>query len=153
MKLHEILSGAVVGMALAATVASAGEPARLYVTVDKAAVVNFPSAPFNKVAVTNPNIADVHVLTPTQLLLNGRVAGTTSLVVFYPQRVEYFDVVVHPAPIGNAKARLVPTQSHIIEIQRGAKVTEQLFVRDEAEAWVQLGDQNGKVEPREAPAK
>jgi len=153
MKLHGVLCGAIAGVALVATVASAGEPARLYVTIDKAEVVNFPSAPFSKVAVTNPNIADVHVVTPTQLLLSGRVAGTTSLLVFYPGRVEYFDVVVQPGPVGNSKARLVPTQSHTIEVQRGAKVTEQLFVRDEDQAWVQLGDQNGKAEPREAPAK
>jgi Flp pilus assembly secretin CpaC len=153
MKLHGVLCGAVVSVALFATVASAGEPARLYVTIDKAEVVNFPSAPFSKVAVTNPNIADVHVVTPTQLLLNGRVAGTTSLLVFYPGRIEYFDIVVHPLPVGNSKARLVPTQSHVIEVQRGARVTEQLFVRDEDQAWVQLGDQNGKAEPREAPAK
>ena len=153
MRLREVLCAAVTGAALTATVAGAGEPARLYVTVDKAEVVNFPSAPFTKIAVTNPTIADVHVLTPTQLLLNGRVAGTTSLLVFYPGRVEYFDVVVHPGPIGNSKARLVPAQSHVIEIQRGGKVTEQLFVRDEDTTWVQLGDHNGKAEPREAPAK
>jgi Flp pilus assembly secretin CpaC len=153
MKFHGVLCAAVMGVAVAATAAIAGEPARLYVTIDKAEVINFPSAPFSKVAVTNPNIADVHVLTPTQLLLNGRVAGTTSLLVFYPGRVEYFDVVVHPGPMGNSRARLVPTQSHVIEIQRGAKVSEQLFVRDEDKAWVQLGDHNGKAEPREAPAK
>jgi Flp pilus assembly secretin CpaC len=153
MKLHGVLCAAVIAMTGAATVVNAGEPARLYVTIDKAEVVNFPSAPFTKVAVTNPNIADVHVLTPTQLLLNGRVAGTTSLLVFYPQRIEYFDVIVHPGPLGNSKARLVPAQSHAIEVQRGAKVTEQLFVRDEDKAWVQLGDHNGKAEPREAPAK
>jgi Flp pilus assembly secretin CpaC len=142
-----------VGVVMAAAVASAGEPARLYVTVDKAEVVDFPAAPFNKVAVTNPNIADVHVLTPSQLLLSGRVAGTTSLVVFYTQRVEFFEVVVHPGPLGSPKARLVPAQSHAIEVQRAGKVTEQLFVRDEDKAWVQLGDHNGKAEPREAPAK
>lgn len=153
MRFHGVLCAAVLGVAVAATAAIAGEPARLYVTIDKAEVVNFPSAPFSKVAVTNPNIADVHVLTPTQLLLNGRVAGTTSLLVFYPGRVEYFDVVVHPGPMGNSRARLVPAQSHVIEIQRGAKVSEQLFVRDEDKAWVQLGDHNGKAEPREAPAK
>jgi Flp pilus assembly secretin CpaC len=153
MKFHRVLCAAVMCVAAAATAGIAGEPARLYVTIDKAEVVNFPSTPFSKVAVTNPTIADVHVLTPTQLLLNGRVAGTTSLLVFYPGRVEYFDVVVHPGPMGNSRARLVPAQSHVIEIQRGAKVSEQLFVRDEDKAWVQLGDHNGKAEPREAPAK
>lgn len=152
MRLQRVFGAAIASIAIAAGV-SAGEPARLYVTIDKAEVVNFPSTPFNKVAVTNPSIADVHVLTPTQLLINGRVAGTTSLVVFYPQRIEHFDIVVHPGPLGNSKARLVPAQSHTIEVQRGGKVTEQLFVRDEDTTWVQLGDQNGKSEPREAPSK
>jgi Flp pilus assembly secretin CpaC len=153
MKLHRVLCTALISIATVAATASADEPTRLYVTIDKAEVVNFPSAPFTKVALTNPNIADVHVLTPTQLLLSGRVVGTTSLVVFYAQRVEFFDVVVHPGPLGNSKARLVPSQSHAIEVQRGGRVTEQLFVRDEDKAWVQLGDHNGKAEPREAPAK
>ena len=57
MRLREVLCAAVTGAALAATVAGAGEPARLYVTVDKAEVVNFPSAPFTKIAVTNPTIS------------------------------------------------------------------------------------------------
>ena len=153
MRLHRVLCGAITGMAVAATLALADEPTRLYVTVDKAELVDFRSAPFSKVAVTNPNIVDVHVVTPTQLLLNGRIAGTTSLLVFHAHRIEYFDVVVHPTPIGNSKARLVPAQSHVIEVQRGGRVTEQLFVRDEDKAWVQLGDHNGKSEPREAPAK
>ena len=148
MKVHRFLWAALSGVALAATAAvlGAAEPARLYVTIDKAEVVNFPSAPFNKVAVTNPNIADVNVLSPTQILLSGRVAGTTSLLVFYPHRIEYFDVVVHPIPVGNTPARLVPAQSHSIEVQRGAKVSEQLFVRDEDKAWVQLGHPKAETE-------
>jgi len=150
MKLHEILSGAVVGMALAATVASAGEPARLYVTVDKAELVNLPSTAISKIAVTNPSIADVYVVNPTQILLSGKQVGTTSLMVFYPGRTENFDVVVHPLPLGNSRARLVPSESHAVEVQRAGKVSQQLFVRDEDQAWVQLG--TGKAEP-EALAK
>jgi hypothetical protein len=70
--------------------------------------------------------------------------------VFYPARTESFDVVVHPGPVGNSRARLVPSESHAVEVQRAGKVSQQLFVRDEERAWVQLG--HGKAEP-EAVAK
>jgi len=44
--------------------------------------------------VTNPSIADIFVVTPNQLLINGNAAGVTSLVVFYPAQTFYFDLVV-----------------------------------------------------------
>ena len=145
-----------VGTALAAVMAvipaaGAGEPVRLYVTVDKAELVNLRPTPLTKISVTNPNIADVYVINPTQVLLSGRQPGTTSLMVFYKGQTENFDVVVQPGPVGNARARLVPDQSHTVEIQRAGRVSHQLFVRDEDRVWIQLGG-NGKAEP-EAPAK
>jgi Flp pilus assembly secretin CpaC len=135
---------------LMTTVAGAAEPVRLYVTIDKAELVNLSSEPISKIAVTNPSIADVYVVNPTQILLSGKQVGTTSLMVFYPGRTENFDVVVHPLPLGNSRARLVPSASHAVEVQRAGKVSQQLFVRDEDQAWVQLG--TGKAEP-EAVAK
>jgi Flp pilus assembly secretin CpaC len=146
-----------IGTALAAVMAvapaaGAGEPARLYVTVDKAELVNLPSTPLTKISVTNPNIADVYVINPTQILLSGRMPGTTSLMVFYKGQTENFDVVVHPGPVSNARARLVPEQSHAVEIQRAGRVSHQLFVRDEDRVWIQLGG-NGKAAEPEAPAK
>jgi Flp pilus assembly secretin CpaC len=101
--------------------------------------------------VTNPNIADVYVINPTQILLSGKQAGTTSLMVFSQGRVENFDVVVHPGPLANARARLLPAESHTVEVQRAGKVSQQLFVRDEDRVWIQLG--HGKAEQAEAPAK
>ena len=153
MRLMKLVRGAVAGLAAVvalSTATGAAEPVRLYVTVDKAELVNLPSMPISKIAVTNPSIADVYVVTPTQILLSGKQAGTTSLMVFYPGRTESFDVVVHPGPVGNSRARLVPSESHAVEVQRAGKVSQQLFVRDEERAWVQLG--NGKAEP-EAVAK
>jgi Flp pilus assembly secretin CpaC len=153
MRVRKLLRRVVTALAVAvvlATPAGAAEPVRLYVTVDKAELVNLPSMPITKIAVTNPNIADVYVINPTQVLLSGRQAGTTSLMVFYKGRTENFDVVVHPGPVGNARARLVPSESHAVEIQRAGKVSHQLFVRDEDRVWIQLG--NGKAEP-EALAK
>jgi Flp pilus assembly secretin CpaC len=140
----------VAAVALTAGVVGSAEPVRLYVTVDKAELVNLPETPITKIAVTNPSIADVYVVTPTQSLLSGKQAGTTSLMVFYQGRTENFDVVVHPLPVTAPRARLVPSESHTVEVQRAGKVSQQLFVRDEDRVWVQLG--TGKAEP-EALAK
>ena len=153
MSVRRLLHGvalSLVTVVATATAAGAAEPTRLYVTVDKAELVTLPAIPFSKIAVTSPSIADVYVINPTQILLSGKQAGTTSLTVFYPGRTENFDVVVHPGPVGNSRARLVPSESHAVEVQRAGKVSQQLFVRDEERAWVQLG--TGKAEP-EASAK
>ncbi len=142
MNVRTLVHGAVLGLTTVVTMTTAAwatEPVRLYVTIDKAELVNLQPTPISKVAVTNPNIADVYVISPTQILLSGKHAGTTSLMVFYPGRAENFDVVVHPVPVGQSRARLVPSDSQIVEVQRAGKVSQQLFVRDEDSAWVQLG--------------
>jgi Flp pilus assembly secretin CpaC len=153
MSVRKRARGVVMGLAATVAIAAAAEaaePVRLYVTVDKAELVNLPAMPISKLAVTNPGIADVYVVNPTQVLLSGKQAGTTSLTVFHRGGIESFEVVVHPGPVGNSRARLVPSESHAVEVQRAGTVTQQLFVRDEERAWVKLG--NGKAEP-EAPAK
>jgi pilus assembly protein CpaC len=66
---------------------------RIDVTLGKSQVVQLKEA-FTRVSVTNPNIADVFVVTPNQILINGKTSGATSLVVFYPTRTMFFDVVV-----------------------------------------------------------
>lgn len=66
---------------------------RIDVTLGKSQVVQLKE-PFTRVSVTNPNIADVFVVTPNQILINGKTAGVTSLVVFYPTRTMFFDVAV-----------------------------------------------------------
>jgi pilus assembly protein CpaC len=66
---------------------------RLEMTIGKAQVVDFKDA-FTRVSVTNPNVADVFVVSPKQILVNGKAIGTTSLVVFYPDRTVFFDVLV-----------------------------------------------------------
>jgi Flp pilus assembly secretin CpaC len=153
MGVRKLARGTVVGLAAvvaAAMAAGAAEPVRLYVTIDKAELVNLSDLPVTKISVTNPNIADVYVVNPTQVLLSGKQAGTTSLMVWSRGRTENFDVVVQPGPVGNSRARLVPSESHAVEVQRAGKVSQQLFVRDEERAWVQLG--GTKAEP-EAAAK
>jgi Flp pilus assembly secretin CpaC len=153
MTLMKLVRGAMTGLTAVVAVsvaAGAAEPVRIYVTIDKAELVDLASMPISKIAVANPSIADVYVINPTQILLSGKQSGTTSLTVFYRGHTDSFDVVVHPGPVGNSRARLVPSESHAVEVQRAGKVSQQLFVRDEERAWVQLG--TGKTEP-EASAK
>lgn len=77
---------------------------RLEITIGKAQVVDLKD-PFTRVSVTNPAIADVFVITPRQILVNGKAVGTTSLVVFYPDRTMFFDVLVN-TDVGLLKERL-----------------------------------------------
>ena len=56
---------------------------RLDVTIGKSQVLNLQE-PFTRVSVTNPAIADVFVVTPNQILVNGKAVGITSLVVVLP---------------------------------------------------------------------
>lgn len=66
---------------------------RLEVTIGKSQVIDLKE-PFTRVSVTNPNIADVFAITPNQILVNGKASGVTSLVVFYPGKTLFFDLVV-----------------------------------------------------------
>jgi hypothetical protein len=143
------------GIVLASTGGHASENGRaaatprVYVTIDKTEVVDFETSP-TKVSVTNAAIADIVVVSPTRILINGKGMGETSLLVFYGSRVQGFDLIVHPAPPFSPRSPLVPTNSHSVEVLRAGRSSHQLFVRDAAEAWVPLG--NGKLES-EAPKK
>lgn len=66
---------------------------RIDVTLGKSQVVEMKEA-FTRVSVTNPTIADVFVISPNQILINGKASGVTSLVVFAPNRTMFFDLVV-----------------------------------------------------------
>jgi len=89
----------VLALLVCAGSAVAADPAdqrivRLEMTIGKAQVVDLKDA-FTRVSVTNPNIADVFVITPRQILVNGKTVGSTSLVVFYPDRTLFFDILVN----------------------------------------------------------
>jgi len=145
----------VVGTVLASTSGHAGDDGRagdtprVYVTIDKTEVVDF-AAPPTKVSVTSAAIADIVVVSPTRILINGKGMGETSLLVFYGNKLQRFDLVVHPAPLFSPRSALVPADAHSVEVLRAGRSSHELFVRDAAEAWVPLG--NGKMES-EAPKK
>jgi pilus assembly protein CpaC len=87
-----LLIAAVVGTVPDVAYAQQG-PVRLEVTIGKSQVIDLKD-PFTRLSVTNPGIADVFTISPNQILLNGKTPGVTSLIVFYPDRTLFFDVVV-----------------------------------------------------------
>ena len=122
---------------------------RIYVTIDKTQVVELATPP-TKVSVTNPGIADVVVMTPTRILVNGKATGETSLLLFYGTNLHHYDLVVQPPPTLSSRSPLVPATAYPVEILRAGRPSHQLFVRDTESAWVPLG--GGRLEG-EAPVK
>ncbi len=110
---------------------------RIYVTVNKSRVLNLGQR-VTQVSVANPSIADVTVITPEKMLLSGKDVGTTSLTVFHGASVAHFDIIVHPAPVVDADVEGAG-EPHSVLVHRAEKVTNQTFVRDKDEAWVELG--------------
>lgn len=67
------------GQPSGATVGGAGE--RLHLLVGRSLVISSPS-PVKRVSIADPNIADAIVISPYQVLLNGRNPGGVSLVLW-----------------------------------------------------------------------
>ena len=114
------------------------------------AIVLDLSTPASKVAVANPAIADVQVITPAQLLVIGRAAGVTSLAVFGAKSVDTYDVVVYPSPMGAVAVGPVSGAPHAVLVQKADKTTEQYFIRDGHRSWIELG---GPQAEGEAPKR
>jgi Flp pilus assembly secretin CpaC len=140
-QLARLAGYAFLGLAAAAMTpgsATAQPLSRLYVGVDRSHVLDL-SDPARKVAVANPGVADVQVISPTQLLVVGKAAGITSLVIFSGKSPRQFDLVVHPSPVGTVTAPSGVEPPHAVLVQRGASMTEQLFTRDQEQRWLELG--------------
>jgi hypothetical protein len=132
-----------------------GATDRVYVTIDKTQVVELATPP-TKVSVTNPGIADVVVMTPTRILVNGKATGETSLLLFYGTNLHHYDLVVQPPPTLSSRSPLVPATAYPVEIIRAGRPSHHLFVRDSEAAWVPLGGDRLEGEAsskREAPVK
>src|SRR5262249_45623804 len=66
------------------------------VTVNKSIVFRLAERA-KRVSVSQPGVADVVVVAPSQLLINGKAVGTTSLIVFNEAGdVSNFDLIVLP---------------------------------------------------------
>jgi Flp pilus assembly secretin CpaC len=140
-QLARVAGYALLGLAavvVAPGAAAAQSVSRLYVGVDRSHVLDLGD-PARKVAVANPSIADVQVISPTQLLVVGKTTGVTSLVIFSGKSPRQFDLVVHPSPLGTVTAPSGTESPHSVLVQRGAGMTEQLFTRDKDQRWQELG--------------
>src|SRR4030095_15400213 len=107
-----------VGVMGSITAAGAAEQGliRLDVTIGKSQVIDLKE-PFTRVSVTNPNIADVFAITPNQILVNGKAAGVTSLVAFYPTKTLFFDLVVQAdlGLLGERLKQVAPKDNIVVE--------------------------------------
>ena len=71
-----------------------GGPEALHLIVDRSLVVTSP-AQITRVSLANPDICDAVVVSPTEILLNGKRAGATSLVIWGQSgQMQTFDVYV-----------------------------------------------------------
>jgi Flp pilus assembly secretin CpaC len=138
--LPRVLGVAALALALTWAVPGAGwaqSAARLYLPVDRSNLVEL-GEPATKVSVANPNIADVQVITPNRLLVSGKGAGITSLVIFSAKSVQHLEVVVHPGPVGGRAVESSDAPYPVL-VQRADKVSEHLFLLDKNRQWVELG--------------
>ena len=74
--------------------APSGGPEALHLIVDRSLVVTSP-VQITRVSLANPDICDAVVVSPTEILLNGKKAGATSLVIWGQSgQMQTFDIYV-----------------------------------------------------------
>ncbi|HEX2929112.1 MAG TPA: pilus assembly protein N-terminal domain-containing protein, partial [Candidatus Binatia bacterium] len=84
------------GLAPYSIAAQQQTPPTITVTVNKSMVFRLAERA-KRVSVSQPEVADVLVVAPSQLLINGKNIGTTSLVIFDEKgEVSNYDLVVAP---------------------------------------------------------
>ncbi len=77
--------------------AATGQPAyeRIPLTANRSRVLSM-DYDITRIAITNPTVADAIVVTPREVLIDGKGSGTTSLIVWGADRRTQYDVVVDP---------------------------------------------------------
>ena len=118
--------------------AGAQAPAPVYIAVDGSLLLTL-AEPARKVAVANPAIADVQVISPAQLLIVGKASGVTSLMIFSGKTLQSFNLIVHPSSIAAAGTSATLPPPHAVLVQRGDKMAEHLFTRGPDQLWLELG--------------
>ena len=128
----------VVAPAVLAGPSGAQAPAPVYIAVDGSLLLTL-TEPARKVAVANPAIADVQVISPAQLLIVGKASGVTSLMIFSGKALQSYNLIVHPSSIAAASTSTTLPPPHAVLVQRGEKMAQQLFTRGPDERWLELG--------------
>ena len=70
-------------------------PERVVLTAGRSTVL-ITEFDITRIAVTNPAVADAVVVKPREILVDGKGAGTVSLIVWGPDTRKHYDVVVDP---------------------------------------------------------
>jgi pilus assembly protein CpaC len=86
------------GFSATATGQPAAAPAafeRIPLTANRSRVLSV-DYDITRIAITNPTVADAIVVTPREVLIDGKGSGTTSLIVWGSDRRTQYDVVVDP---------------------------------------------------------
>jgi len=66
----------------------------VYVAVDKSTLLTIKE-PSKRVSISNPKVAELNLISPTEALINGKKIGITSLVVWDSKgRTSFFDIIV-----------------------------------------------------------
>jgi len=113
-------------------------PAPVYLAVDGSLLLTLIE-PARKVAVANPAVADVQVISPSQLLIVGKTSGVTSLMIFSSKSRSAYNLIVHPSSLAAAGTSSTLPPPHAVLVQRGDKMAQQLFTRGPDERWLELG--------------
>lgn len=94
---------------------------RVGVTAGRSTIVS-TDFPITRIAITNPEIADAVVVQPREILVDGKKAGTVSLIVWGADRRTQYDIVVEPA--------ITTLEQHLQALFPGENIT--VSVSDEA---------------------
>ena len=127
--------------------ANAQAPAPVYVAVDGSLLLTL-TEPARKVAVANPAIADVQVISPAQMLIVGKASGVTSLMIFTGKALQSYNLIVHPSSIAAASTNSTLPPPHAVLVQRGDKMAEHLFTRGPDQRWLELGQVKPETEAK-----
>ncbi|MBZ0169184.1 Type II secretion system protein D precursor [Candidatus Methylomirabilis lanthanidiphila] len=69
------------------------ETTQVQVAVGRSMVLDL-SRQLQRVSVTNPEIANIQLVPPSQILINGKAPGITTLIAWTHEATQYFDIVV-----------------------------------------------------------
>ncbi|NJD57225.1 MAG: pilus assembly protein CpaC [Nitrospirae bacterium] len=90
------LIAAVILMGLASVVFAGQAAIPVSVSVGKGTILTLKE-PSKRVSIASPDIAELNLLTPTELLINGKKIGNTSLIIWNAQgKTTFFDIMVTP---------------------------------------------------------
>jgi len=89
------------------------------VYVGKSAVITLPAA-IGRVSITDPNIADVVVISPTEVQINGKTLGSTSLIIWDKAgKKTFFDI--------NVSVDITSLKDKIAELAPGDDINMQML--------------------------